>query len=265
MQKFPRSSSFEYFYRGHADHKFTLLPSVYRENYIDNEENIFREIILRTPQEFANEKTTIEKLVKMQHYGLPTRLLDITSNPLIALYFACLKSPEDRDGEVIIFKIPKKEVKYYDSDTVTILANLAKLPASFDLKNSLSKEIQEFNTNGPVPFLLHEIRDEKPQFLPIIDPKDLKRVLAVKVKLNNSRIAKQSGAFLIFGITGSKKIPCQIPSEWILNSTFSKFSFKIVKDQKKKILKDIDAMGINGSTIFPELEWQADYVKRLYS
>jgi len=38
----------------------------------------------------------------MQHYGIPTRLLDITSNPLVALFFACIEFPKV-DGEVIFF------------------------------------------------------------------------------------------------------------------------------------------------------------------
>lgn len=264
LKKFPRDKNCEYYYRGHSDHEFSILPSVYRDNYIANEDKIFKEIILRTPQEFSNENTTIEKLVKMQHYGLPTRLLDITSNPLIALFFACGKS-NGNDGEVMIFKIPKKEVKYYDSDTVTILANLSKQPFSFDISKCNKSDIDEFNDRDPIPYLLHEIRDEKPQFLSIINPSDLNRVLAVKVKHNNSRISKQSGAFLLFGINEQKKIPASIPESWFLNKTFSKFDFRISNDEKHKILKDLDAMAINGSTIFPELDRQAEYVKSMFT
>lgn len=112
------------FYRGHSDESYKLEPSIYRGNYINNEHKIYRDIISKVPNEFEGKKT-IEALALMQHYGVPTRILDLTTNALVALYFACLGN-NDKDGEVLVFGISEELVCYSDSDRVTVLANLAK-------------------------------------------------------------------------------------------------------------------------------------------
>lgn len=82
------------FYRGQSDKSFELIPSIYREKFlIQNENRIFRDIIAQSPADFKGCTSTFEKLVKMQHYSLPTRLLDITTNPLVALYLRARMMP----------------------------------------------------------------------------------------------------------------------------------------------------------------------------
>src|SRR5690606_21493977 len=108
------------FFRGHSDEAFSLTPSLYRaENYYLSEDKIFKDTILTNPQDFIHCKNTIEVLVKMQHYGIPTRLLDLTRNALVALFFAC-EANNDRNGEFIILHIPNDDVCYFDSDKVCI-------------------------------------------------------------------------------------------------------------------------------------------------
>jgi hypothetical protein len=287
LKNIPQDKDYEYFYRGHSNVDFKIIPSIYRQQFIVNEDKFFKEIILKNPNEFINEKTTLEKLVKMQHYGLPTRILDITINPLVALYFAVKELPE-KNGEVIIFKIPKTCIKFYDSDTVSILSNISKRPFEFEinsLKNMIKKyceqnfdseelgyeyfhdfrynkrkQIDFFNEQEQIAYLLHEIREEKPYFLSIIQSKDIERVLAVKVKMSNNRIIKQNGSFLIFGINGSKGNPANIPPKWILKG----IDFEIDAGSKDNIANDLDTLGFNESTLFPELENQATYLKQLY-
>lgn len=137
---------FEIFFRGHCDKTYLLVPQLLRNGsksktnlgkakpeVVKNEHIAFRSIVARQSSEFTQCNSAIEYLVKMQHYGLKTRLLDITSNALIALYFACVNSSGEttnKRGEVIVFKLPKNIIKHYDSDTISALANIAKCKSS---------------------------------------------------------------------------------------------------------------------------------------
>lgn len=215
------------FFRGHSNLKFVLKPTIYRnERYFVNEDNIYRETIVNSPQDFYTCNKTIEVLVKMQHYGIPTRLLDVTRNPLVALFFACWEN-ETIDGEVVIMSIPTNHVRFYDSDKVAILANLAKqqVDFGFDYKPDFDyfnkDDVDEVNSCY-FGYLLHSIKEDKPHFYNIINPVDVESVFAVQVKLDNPRIVKQNGAFLIFGVkksdegTSGKTYSADVSDEWIL-------------------------------------------------
>lgn len=108
---------------------------------------------------------------------------------------------------------------------------------------------------------------------PIIDPDDIDNVYAVKPKLDNPRIIRQQGAFLIFGIEEDKffnnksnKIISKIHNNWILKGKNSVVDERILieKNSKKKILKELDMLGINMSTLFPEIDKITDWVKNKY-
>ena len=91
INKLSKDSSL--YFRGHSNIKYELKPTIARtnKNLLAQEHKIYRETILNSPQQFSG-KNTIESLTFMQHFGIPTRILDITENPLVALYFACLDS-----------------------------------------------------------------------------------------------------------------------------------------------------------------------------
>lgn len=321
------------FFRGHSNIAYKLEPSIYREAHlIQNEDKIIKDAFTFCSDYFEPHETLFERLVKLQHYGYSTRLLDISSNALVALYFSALGNldkegkpkPKKRrtNGEVIVFDIPNNEIKYDDSDTVAILSALSlrksdfraisyRMPSSAHeiletlisskriieetnilrvlskdnetkevIENSLSqlnitldgfisqkinKEISEFsyklfNQQPEISRLLHDIRKDKPSFLPIIKSDDINRVIGVRAKQNNPRISKQQGAFLLFGIDQFKLRQATIPSDWIKNEK------KLIIDRNSKeiILKELELFGISHQSLFPELDSQAKFIMDRY-
>jgi hypothetical protein len=105
-------------YRGHADKTWKLVPSVDRsgpanQDYakrLAHEACIIDEFRIRTQRFFddlelrflAGHCPTVEACAVVQHYGAPTRLLDWSYSPFVALYIAAIEHP-DCDGELIWF------------------------------------------------------------------------------------------------------------------------------------------------------------------
>lgn len=112
-----------YCFRGQAVSTWKISSSLFRFEKTRNEaKEIYKEVVRNFPDEFkAFEKLTFDNLAKMQHYSIPTDLIDVTFNPLVAMFFATEYGKGKngtKSGAVYVFKIPKEFEKYKTDDLV---------------------------------------------------------------------------------------------------------------------------------------------------
>lgn len=252
------------FYRGHSESNHILIPSLMRrQSWLRNERKMYNELIIKCPGNFEKMRTHLEYLVEMQHYGLPTRLLDITTNALVALYFAC-ENHLDSYGEIVVFSVDDRSIKYHQSDTVSILASLPRFEYEkqqeiyeYATDKKLTKE--EFNIR--VQRLLHEVKTEKPAFKDEIVKEDLLHSLIVLPLKNNNRIIKQDGAFILCGLSKDYR---HLDINELRYKAFSGKRQIFIVENKQRILDGLNAFSINKATLFPEIDDVADYIKCQY-
>ena len=195
------------FFRGQSEEFEFIIPSIFRDTkHIENEHELIKEAEISYPLEIQKIKYQSDKLALMQHYGLPTRILDITTNALVALYFAVSEN-KDKDGVVYLFnkKANKKEVLTSKSIFVivkTVLANLTfrKIKNKEILLSSFRK------VNYRILSIIEKIYDTIKMdigFIPTnIKISDFYGLNLVTPLEADERIIRQNAMFMIFGLDG---------------------------------------------------------------
>lgn len=264
-----KSDEYKTFYRGHGNWEYELVPGIYREqnkHILENESDYIRNIIASYPKFFTNCKSALDFLSVLQHHAFPTRLLDFSENPLIALYMAC-SSLGMEHSDTIRIDVPNNSFKYYDSDTVSVLSNLAFAEDTFsiiDFHHNMKNEdeiIKSFNQRTDIKKLVHLIRNEKPFFMSEINPEHLENTIVfVKPKQDFDRITHQNGLFALFGINKNKK---EMPQIEFMDPPCNITHFVIPSDCKKRIIEELASININEATVYCDMDHIASYYKNI--
>lgn len=250
--------SYELLYRGQASRSFELLPSLARgeNNAVKYERRMIHAAKEILPGVFESAYSQVDILALMQHFGMPTRMLDVTENALVALYFACC-SNDQCDGEVLVFlhRDISSGLEYGD-----VIANTSELMYGLpevDLDTFLDVSKEMFVTKNPI----HPIRRIKTgeELLQYIS-----KPVVVAATIRAKRQKTQSGKYILFPNVIKKKydqlmIVSEIEqisksdSERDLQRNVNVTNVLVVPaGNKKRILRDLSLIGLGEAALFPE-------------
>lgn len=273
----------EFFFRGESkNHKSECdgdaLSSEFqsfldREGLVDYERRLFEEAMRLNVASFEQDKTMVERIARMQHYGLPTRFCDVSVNALLSTHFACGGGEHDlanrdngRDGFIRIMKIAEHKMKSFTSDVIIAISHLPLVNA---------QEINPSEIKG-LGKLTYEIKNNRPGFISEEDwpgigadlRHEIQQVWAFKPMMNSRRIRNQGGLFLAFGCGDNKKSLCPTfsPNDYD-NPNAPSYGIKqigyvrIAAEAKKVIRDELRFFGMEGELVYPELSNVCDELR----
>lgn len=217
-------------YRGQSDKSWGLIPSLARDSgkHLQKEGAIYKRFIQNATQLMDHSPLDEwEWLFVMQHHRAPTRLLDWTEGPLVALYFATANANhDDKDGAL------------WCLDPI-VLNRQANVSFAYELE-------------------LPSFRDKVLEnYLPSrVDPKSPMNPVAAIGPRATKRMAAQIGAFTVTHTVHQ-------PMESLYDGKHV-WKYIIPKDSKAEIRLELGRLGYSSLSLFPDIDEVAELIHREY-
>jgi hypothetical protein len=238
-------------YRGEPSNfkELKLIPSVFRDKKY-KEYLLFHSFKCRHYDKY-HYYNDFQWLCLMQHYDLPTRLLDWTTNPFVALYFAT--EPTKSNGflysivpAILNSKSESKGKGLYLSNHPFVEIRVAMMLAKDNFDDIFEGKI--FNSYSTLQ--KENLRGHLSKYS--------RYPIAISPEIINNRMLVQSCCFTISGGTSSAReghLPIQ--------DTIDVNAIIIQSSVKKTLREQLRKFSINQSTLFPEFEYTSKYLKDL--
>lgn len=233
-------------YRGHGDPSYSLRPKIARKGpgaYTFTETHsieaaLSNEFLVRSrPYIRAVSDDNLDNMFNMQHYGVPTRLLDWSSSPFVAAFFALLStSGHDRDAVIWMCR-PAKWNKAY----LTPAANQYPILDKSDPRSRKTLDDYAYGLE------VHEYRPEP---------------LMIVGSHNNERVRAQSGGFTIFGNDFTPLDEIASKKDELKSGVLEKIT--IEKADREKIFESLVRKGITETFVYPDIVGLASEMTRKY-
>jgi hypothetical protein len=241
-----------YIYRGHSDANWKLQSSLERviglawsadsaKKFEEYSLDVFQSKFHLYDKENVVPDSKLAWLSIMQHYGVPTRLLDFTASPYVALYFALEAYDPQTKRSFAVFAIDYSAVMQQSIDYIS-------------LKDGDFRETRES---------VHKKQDSI--FEKIVDRFAYDIAWITEPKQLNARLDRQAGSFLISGNRG-----CRI-EEILASSTYATaamIKYQIPGDLYKGVFALLRKVNLTSKSLYGDLGGLARSIRmelQLYS
>lgn len=231
-------------FRGVSNIEYEPIPSIGRIKDKDQIGNALRSeySMLTNFREksvsYKESQTTIKLAVLAQHHGLPTRLLDWTTNSLVALFFA-VRSNYDKDSMVYIF-FPRLFTFEQNIDYGEYIYGCNE-DMSQKFRSSCGKDILDKNESVFIDYQQYILKQRGSD------------VYCFQPSCVSDRMHAQSSVFTFHTYPFS-------PLKEGIQATI-----KISKDIKKRLLYDLEKNGIHEFSMLPGLDGLCQWLRQVYS